>query len=235
MTLYTLLILCFGTFDTSQTELENTIWMFTPDIRAYYPEQPYSFIKIGTNNEVLFLNIQGDSIGSSIYSVRTDGDFKLLDHQMYQRISIDSKNQISLVMEGVEIIESDDEPIRKGEFKLNYIKLNPTIIELSQNDLESIMTNSDWMHIMQKENRETKQLMSITKWNSSDPNSNTEDVGMNDEILPGHLIKIGESIILITNRGQNKFTKIAVNRISNSELSVIHYYGDNREYIFKKE
>jgi len=219
-----------------EIDFHNTTWMFNPDVNSFYNEEPYQFVKFAANNKVVYLNCQGDSIGSSNYVIQeNERSLRLKDDQIFHRVSIDSENQISLVIVGADIT-INDEPTRKGEIKMKYTKLNPTNIAISNSDLESIMADSEWIILASIPNRkDSTESMTISKWNCEDSNS---DVEMNNNIKKNytqHLLKVKDSIVFISKRGKNINAKLAITAISNSALVVTNHHENNEVYVFERK
>jgi len=218
-------------------KLQNTIWMFNPNMMSMtsYYEEPYEFLKFEADNKVLFLNIHGDSIGSSNYDINRNGSLKLEKGKIFHRISMDSHDQISLVVEEADIWVND-EPVRKGEIKLEYIKLDPTNIVINDIDLEAIKTNSKWLPLVPKPTKnEDKNFMSITKLNSKESNSDNNGNNKYQKSTSYHLLRIEDSIVFISKIGKNSTSKLAVTAISNSTLVVSSHYGNDEVCVFERK
>ena len=210
--------------------------MFNPDFRAFYGNKPYQFIKFEANSKVLFLDCNGDSIGSTSYSLHEDDrSLRLLnDEKGFHRISIDSESQISLVVEGVEIYENDD--MRIGEFKLNYLKLNPTHIRVNDTDFELMQTNSEWIPLIPNLNTtDSEKSLSITPWDFEESNSEVKDKNSKKKDTTQHLLRIGDSIIFISKHGNNNTTRLAVTVISNSTLVISNHYEHDEMLILERK
>jgi hypothetical protein len=212
-----------------QINLENTVWMFNAEFTTIYQNR-YDFVKFNIDNEIEYLNGEGNLIRKDTLEINKEGNFIIKNNPFFRGIEFISSNEINLVLE-VEHFENDKSTGIK-DMKFNLLKLPLTQIEVNKESLKILSSNSDWE--LEMPNKEKKNIK-LSTWEYV---SKEEIVKILEDSRKfakykktNHLIQIENSVVLVRQRLNLVDSKAIITKISEDELVM---KAENKDWILKR-
>jgi len=215
-----------------QNSLSNSIWMFNPDFSNYYSER-YEFIKFDDRNQITYLDIDLNIIHSEEYNV-SNGTYRFGEDSLFKSIKLNDENCISLVVETEVYFEDNPPYIDEGELK--YIKLPKTETTIDSITFLEISNYSEWDYSLPTKKANTS--FTVTTWNKLSEKER-QNVYKNKERIKStkdslHLMKLGNTILLIQEIFDNIRSKAIVSKLSENELTLINHNNSFKQLVFKR-
>jgi len=208
-------------------KLGNSLWMYDRKSNAKHTYQ-FDFVFFNNQNEIEYLDGKGELVRKNSLEFDQSGIFKEKGSFSLGVEFVDSQ-RINLIRESV---SSKNENQEEKYWQLNLIRLNPTKIEISEEELSKIINKSDWEMTSRFGEKLTFTFVPWEGKSKSEVLKAIEDSKV--EKPQKHLIRIKDSIVLIRQVRDVAMGKAIISKITTEEITVLQYNYNFEELILKR-